>query len=199
MSTEPTNKKTEAPVESDLSAAFEDNDKRHENDLKGEEAQSSDQLDGAEQISTSDSNPNQSDYLEDDEFWSKSKDEILFSDDSSVIAQQEDAVVKWDIQGLYDDQGKVRSKRSLRNNPPMLVISDSTDTTASFVLTKDLSANLAKHFENTHRAYYGIRPKKEMSFKEKVSDAKTGFRENMGKVIVIGGLLLGLLIFGIFF
>lgn len=135
-------------------------------------------------------------YLDDDEEWLLAADKIIHKDEISVIAQQEDAVVNWDIQGLYDDQGKVRGKRSLRNNPPMLVISDSNGESATFVLTKDLSGVLARHFDNTHRAYYGIRPKDELSFKEKLGDAKTGLRENMGKALVVGGLLIALLIFG---
>lgn len=135
-------------------------------------------------------------YLDDDEEWSAASDRILRQSEDSVIAQQEEAVVSWDIQGLYDEQGKVRGKRSLKNNPPMLVISDSNGENATFVLTKDLSAILARHLDNTHRAYYGIRPKDELSFKDKISDAKTGLRENMGKAIVIGGILLALLIFG---
>lgn len=140
-----------------------------------------------------------SDYLDDDELWMKSSDEILHSDGTTVVAKQDEAVVSWDIYGLYDEQGKVRSKRSLRNNPPALVISDSNGGEATFVLTRDLSGVLARHFENTHRAYYGIRPRSEMSFKEKVLDARSGLRENMGKAIVIGGILLGLVVFGIFF
>lgn len=199
MSTKSTNENNDEALGADLSAATEQDDTHNEEPLKGAENQSYDELDAKEGTVPSEKIQSESDYLEDDELWSRAQDEILFSDESSVIAQQEEAVVKWDIQGLYDEDGKVRSKRSLRNNPPLLVVSDSTDVTASFVLTKDLSGNLAKHFENTYRAYYGIRPKKEMSFKEKVTDAKTGVRENMGKVIVIGGLIVGLLIFGIFF
>lgn len=199
MSTKSTNENNDEALGADLSAVTEQDDTHNEEPLKGAENQSYDELDAKEGTVPSEKIQSESDYLEDDELWSRAQDEILFSDESSVIAQQEEAVVKWDIQGLYDEDGKVRSKRSLRNNPPLLVVSDSTDVTASFVLTKDLSGNLAKHFENTYRAYYGIRPKKEMSFKEKVTDAKTGVRENMGKVIVIGGLIVGLLIFGIFF
>ena len=138
-------------------------------------------------------------YLEDDEEWAAAADEILHQDEVSVIAQQDEAVVSWDINGLYDEFGKVRSKRSLKNNPPTLIVSDSNGDTASFVLTKDLSGVLARHMENTNRAYYGIRPKSERSMKEKLGDAKAGLRENMGKAIVIGGILLGLLIFGLFF
>lgn len=168
-----------------------DTDKKVDQDTSDSEQDSN--ANGNEQSSDGDS------YLDDDEAWSRSDDEILFNDETTVVSQQEEAVVKWDIQGLYDDLGKVRSKRSLKNNPPLLVVSDSTDSTVSFVLTKNLAGNLARHFENTHRAYYGIRPKSELSFKEKMIDAKTGLRENMGKVVIIGGLLLALLVFGIFF
>ena len=104
-------------------------------------------------------------YLEDDELITAASDEVLQQDEDTVIVQQEEAVVKWDIQGLYDETGKVRSKRSLRNNPPMLVISDSLGENATFVLTKELSGILARHFDNTYRAYYGIRPKDELTFK----------------------------------
>lgn len=138
-------------------------------------------------------------YFEDDEEWSASSDEILHSDEESVTAKQTDAVVNWDIDSLYTDEGKVRSKRSLKNSPPVLRISNSEGQSAEFVLTKNLSRVLANHLENTSRAYYGIRPKSEMSMKDKFSEAKTGLRENMGKAIIIGGLLAALVIFGIFF
>lgn len=144
--------------------------------------------------------PTNSSYLnDDDEAILASSDTLLHSDDALTIAQQEDAVVKWDIQGLYDERGKVRSKRSLRNNPPIFVVSDSNGEEATFILTKDLSAALARNFENANRAYYGIKPRDEMKFREKLGEAKQGFRENMGKAIVVGGLLVALLIFGIFF
>lgn len=138
-------------------------------------------------------------YLDDDELITAASDEVLQQDEDTVIVQQEEAVVKWDIQGLYDETGKVRSKRSLRNNPPMLVISDSLGDNATFVLTKELSGILARHFDNTYRAYYGIRPKDELTFKEKLGEARTGIQRNMGKLIIIGGVLAALLIFGLVF
>ena len=79
------------------------------------------------------------------------------------------------------------------------LISNSDGQSAEFVLTKNLSRVLANHLENTSRAYYGIRPKSEMSMKDKFSEVKTGIRENMGKAIIIGGLLAALVIFGILF
>lgn len=154
-----------------------------------------DSSDEPEEIDTSASDR----YFEDDEEWSASSDEILHSDEESVTAKQTDAVVNWDIDSLYTDEGKVRSKRSLKNSPPVLRISNSEGQSAEFVLTKNLSRVLANHLENTSRAYYGIRPKSEMSMKDKFSEAKTGLRENMGKAIIIGGLLTALVIFGIFF
>lgn len=138
-------------------------------------------------------------YFDDDENWDKLSDTIIHQDEFSVVAQQDEAVVKWNIEGLYDEDGKVRGKRSLRNNPPLFVVSDSNGEEATFVLTKDLAGVLANHFENAHRAYYGIRPRDEMSFKEKLGEAKTGLKNNMGKAIIIGGLLVGLLIFGLVF
>lgn len=149
---------------------------------------------------SSDATPEQSDsYLDDDELFAAASDRVIQQDEDFVVVQQVDAVVKWDIQGLYDEAGKVRSKRSLRNNPPMLVVSDSLGDNASFVLTKELSGILARHFDNTYRAYYGIRPKDELTFKEKMGEAKTGIQRNMGKLIIVGGLLIGLLIFGLVF
>lgn len=138
-------------------------------------------------------------YFDDDENWDELSDTIIHQDEFSVVAQQNEAVVKWNIEGLYDEDGKVRGKRSLRNNPPLFVVSDSNGEEATFVLTKELSGVLANHFENAHRAYYGIRPRDEMSFREKLGEAKTGIKNNMGKAIIIGGLLVGLLIFGLVF
>lgn len=138
-------------------------------------------------------------YFDDDENWDELSDTIIHQDEISVIAQQNEAVVRWNIEGLYDEDGKVRSKRSLKNNPPIFVVSDSNGEEATFVLTKSLAGILANHFENAHRAYYGIRPRGEMSFKEKLGKAKIGLKNNMGKAIIIGGILIGLLIFGLLF
>ena len=55
-------------------------------------------------------------YLDDDDLLTASSDEVLHQDEDTVIVQQDEAVVSWDIRGLYDETGKVRSKRSLRDN-----------------------------------------------------------------------------------
>jgi len=187
------------PSDRESVSSFEDNEKLAQEaayDLPepsettvADEGSQSDRLDPVEAKS----------YLDDDEDWAAAADSIIHEDEASVIAQQDEALVSWDIQGLYDDYGKVRSKRSLRNNPPALVVSDSNGDTATFVLTKGLSAVLAKHMENTNRAYYGIRPKSERSTKEKLSDAGSLLKANLGKAIIFGGIILGLLIFGLFF
>ena len=138
-------------------------------------------------------------YLDDDEEWLKAKDEILESSYDSVLVKQDDAIVFWQIEGLYDDEGKVRSKRSLRNNPPVLKVSDSNGNASEFLLTKELSGTMASHLENTYRAYYGIRPRSELSFKEKVSGAKTWVKANSVKVIIAGLVVAGLVVLGIVF
>jgi len=138
------------------------------------------------------------DYFEDDEL-ALSRDEILSEDSSSVIAKQQEGVVSWEISGVYDENGKVRSKYALRNSPPLLQVRDSLGNQADFLLTKDLSGSLAKNFDDLHRAYYGIRPRSEMTTREKLGEIKSGLRDHMGKVIVVGGILLALIVFGIFY
>lgn len=178
------------------------------NDLEGQQPESNEttklqeqlleDLDGEEPEETPKESPASDGYFEDDEI-ALSQDEILSEDDSSVIAKQQEGVVSWEISGVYDENGKVRSKHALRNSPPLLQVRDSLGNQADFLLTKDLSRSLAKNFDDLHRAYYGIRPRSEMTTKEKLGEIKSGLRDHMGKVVVVGGILLALVVFGIFY
>ena len=55
-----------------------------------------------------------------------------------------------------------------------------------FVLTRELSGELAKHFDNAHKAYYGITPAAERSFSEKLAAIKDWMGEHKFATVVIG-------------
>lgn len=133
-------------------------------------------------------------YFNDDEACLSINEELLNVEDNSVIVKQDDVLVSWSIENLYDDNGKVLSKRELKNSPPILKVVNSNDEEVAFVLTKELSAILANHFENTYRAYFGLRPKSERTFREKISDTKNTLSEHKGKFIFFGGVIVALIV-----
>jgi hypothetical protein len=89
-----------------------------------------------------------------------------------------------------DDLGDVRGKR-------VLVVEDGDDT-ASFLLTKQLSATLASTFDDIHRAYSGVKPKSEMTFKDRLLALRDwALRHKVVSVLilaVIGAMIVGLVV-----
>lgn len=139
--------------------------------------------------------------VDDDERWiqmqeegwedSPAADEVLYSEEAKVVAAQPEGTVTWAIEGLYDEAGRVRKKLFLKANPPLLVVesvgADPEDVShVEFVLTRELSGELAKHFDNAHKAYYGITPAAERSFSEKLAAIKDWMGEHKFATVVIG-------------
>lgn len=84
--------------------------------------------------------------------------EIDREDDRGLI-EQNSSVIVWEIEGLYDNDGKLLKPRVLKNKPPTLIVSDGVDNEVSFLLTKNLSMHLNGALNQVYNAYYGISPK----------------------------------------
>lgn len=84
--------------------------------------------------------------------------EIDRSEDRGLIEQNQ-SVVAWRIENLYDTDGKMFSPRVLKSNPPSLIVSDGEDNEVAFLLTKNLTMHLNGAFSQVYHAYYGISTK----------------------------------------
>ena len=147
--------------------------------------------------------------VDDDEHWiqmqeegwedSPAYDEVLYSEEARVVAAQPKGTVTWAIEGLYDESGRVRKKFFLKANPPLLVVEsvglEPEDVNhVEFVLTRELSGELAKHFDNTHKAYYGITPASERTFSEKLAAIRDWMREHKFATAVMGLIVAFMLV-----
>lgn len=101
-----------------------------------------------------------------------SSDNIKFKDDETVIVEQLENVVTWEIRGLYNKNGKLKKKMTLTKKPPIFSISSSSGDMAEFIVSKDMSFQLYKNFELIYKAYFGLdgREKDERPFGERVND-----------------------------
>ena len=86
-------------------------------------------------------------------------DKEIDRDDDRGLIDQNNSVIVWEIEGLYDSDGKLLKPRVLKNKPPTLIVSDGVDNEVSFLLTKNLSMHLNGAFNQVYNAYYGISPK----------------------------------------
>lgn len=111
-------------------------------------------------------------YFEDDEEFLKGDDAVLSSAEDAALFQQLDHVVAYNLRNFYDEEGKRRSKRSLRHDPPVFRVEDSSGDFAEFVVTRELSAHLAQLFDVVHRGYYGVEGKKGLPGEEREPRSK---------------------------
>lgn len=132
-------------------------------------------------------------YLLDDD----SSDEVLTEDKDLLIFQQAENIVTCEIENLYKDSGTVRSKFSLKSDPPIFVIKNSFGESAQFAVTKNLAKKLEKLFGDVSLAYAGVDPSarkpiipKGGSFKE----VFTGFVKNNTFLMVIICILIVLVV-----
>lgn len=116
------------------------------------------------------------DYFEDDEEFLRGDDTQIHSDSDLALFKQEDGVVSWKILNFYKDNGTPRSKLSLRNDPPIMQVSDSAGRSVDFILTQNFTKSMSKALEDVNRGFHGVRPVSEKkpfsreSFQKKIED-----------------------------
>jgi hypothetical protein len=98
-------------------------------------------------------------YFKDDEDFLEAGDELVHSAKDIAVFLQKEKVVTWELKNFYDLTGKPRSKVALRNDPPMLGISNSDGEEVEFLLSAHFAQSLGATLENVHRAYYGVAPR----------------------------------------
>lgn len=115
---------------------------------------------------------------DDDEQLIRSKDAVLEDEEAYAIFKQDDGVVSWKIENLFDAEGKQYSKRELNANPPVLTIEGSNESKAEFILTKDFSRSMSEILNRVHYGYYGLEKKPKKHFT--VASAKQAIIDAVG-------------------
>lgn len=145
-------------------------------------------------------------YFEDDEAF-LGDDTELFSDDAAAAFKQIPGTVTYEIRGMYDDKGNLKSRWKIRQEPPVLFVTsvgaEDDENTAHFMLTKDFSKQLSMRLDDINKMYYGIDPSKKSAFSqewfsEKKESISTWSSENsmkliIGLVVIVGLVLLAIL------
>ncbi len=98
------------------------------------------------------------------------REETVDADETYAIFQQGDGMLAWSIQNLRSEDGKLRSKRDLKNDPPILRIEASEGQSVDFILTKEFTKTLNESLGDVRQAFYGIEKKRKplVSFKDAV-------------------------------
>jgi len=126
---------------------------------------------------------------DDDEQLLRSKDTVLEDEEAYAIFKQDDGVVSWKIENLFDAEGKQYSKRELNANPPVLTIEGSNEAKAEFILTKDFSRSMSEILNRVHYGYYGLEKKPKKHFT--VASAKQAIIDAVGaRPIGVASILL---------
>lgn len=112
------------------------------------------------------------DFLDDDRAFLKGDDAILSVDKEAALIKQMENVISWKLENFYDEEGKRRGKWSLRNDPPILRIENSTGEQVEFVLTQHLTTTLAETFDTVKRGYFNLDGKRKDSLTQQEAKGK---------------------------
>ena len=106
--------------------------------------------------------------LDDDLQVIEANDKPVDEGDNFAVFEQGEGLIAWTIQNLTDEEGKMRSKRQLRLDPPVLRIEDGGGGEVNFTLTREFTKSLNGALEEVRLATYGIEKSKKpfASFRE---------------------------------
>lgn len=116
-------------------------------------------------------------YFQEDEDILAGDDKVLHRSEALGVYQQLDNVVSWEVANFYDEEGKLRSPRDLRAEPPVFRITSSGGDAAEFVLTQELSRSMEEIFGNVRAGYFGVdksRPRKSPLSQESLRETGQG-------------------------
>lgn len=129
-------------------------------------------------------------------------DEGLLIDKSESSFIQEDGVLKWSIDGFYDENGNTPSPREMRRNPPVLKLESLNKDTneidvAAFVLTEHFMESFAYAMKGVNDGYRGIKPGEPRKIKDIPSDLIDWVKEHpFGFILTL--IASAVLVWGIF-
>lgn len=135
-------------------------------------------------------------YLGDDEEFLAGDDEVVHEEMNMAIVKQSGAVVAWQVDNFYKDNGNLRKPIHLRNDPPIFTVTDSDDKSVTFVVTREFAGQLESIMGDIYRGYFGISSKRAKDVKGSAwENVKTWVTKNKAKSIVLGILSLTVLVF----
>lgn len=123
-------------------------------------------------------------------------DEILEKDYLSSLVSQDDRLIYYEVENIYNDPKKkvFRNRLKMRRDPPVLVIRDDFENEAKFYLTENLTDELSETLRQVKRAYYGFNNPSDIHMPEKFIDKiKYFIKKNPFKVLSTILLLLFIL------
>ena len=109
-------------------------------------------------------------YFADDEQMLAGDDLILHDKGDLSVIEQLDGVVSWQIHGIYDKKGALKSRRAVRVDPPILEITSSDGQSAQFVLTEYAAASLLDALNDVKKSYSGGRSTRERAIARRQRD-----------------------------
>lgn len=126
------------------------------------------------------SNPSEDKLFTDEEILiENSNEESTFAEakDSFGVAQHENIIVV-NVDNLFVNEDKddyrVRNRISMKNDPPVLVVKsmsgDEENPIVRLELTEGFTGKMSGILEDIQRSYAGLKPKREMTFKERSSE-----------------------------
>lgn len=124
-------------------------------------------------------------------------DELIDKDYLSALVNQQDRMVYYEIENLYQDTAKQRFKNRLkmRKDPPVLIVRDDFGNEVKFYLTENLTDELSKTLKQVKRAYLGFSgPSDEDAPKDFLGKVKHYVKKNPLKIIVTVFLILLIII-----
>lgn len=124
-------------------------------------------------------------YLNDDEELLAGDDQPIKDDELIALFSQEEGVVAWELTNFQDENGDLKSKRQLRESPPMLTVKSSSGDFVEFALTKGFNKSLLEALKSVDRAYFGVDSrKKKFSFADAAETAKLWFTNHPIRAIL---------------
>lgn len=140
-------------------------------------------------------------YLDDDNEFLAGSSETITEQQSMAIVQGMENVVAWEVVNYLNDNGKARSSRSMKNDPPVLRINSSDGAGAEFVVTDELARTLSRIFTDIHKSYYGVQPKSidevyAVTPAEKISRF---IKANAVRLSILGALIVAFIVVSIIF
>lgn len=99
-------------------------------------------------------------------------DELIEKDYLSVLAEQSDRVVFYEISNIYKNEKKreYKNKFELRKDPPILEIKDNFGGEVDFLLTENFAKELMAGLKEVDRAYSGFSGPVDLDAPEKFKD-----------------------------
>lgn len=122
------------------------------------------------------------------------KEDVIEEDELFSLIEQGETVITYSILDLYKNENKktLRSRSSMKAEPPILSIQDSENNEVNFLLTEEFTKNLIYSLETVNRAYKGLQSKKKekLTIQNIIPRTMFAIMDNPIPFILIGVLVI---------